>query len=378
MSDNALARYGLSAAAPDQRRRIANALLAQQWDRPTPEEGSLVERGSIMPFGTYDNGRAGFAWPSIVHKPVNSIAGVLSGEIRPGTPKFNEAGFDIAGAAMVGGLIAPRPRNALSMSGRPTEPPKGITAYHGSPHDFDRFDMSKIVTGGGVQAYGHGLYFAGNEKVAAEYRRQLGGKTADAHIALANDALIASNESKEAAIARLTNDLKKLASSGRKNALPKIAATQEAIAYIERGGPRPGHMYEVRINALADDFIDWDKPLRQQSEKVRGVVEPYANQVYARRVADRGTADPTDVWHMRDAFSDPVSQVTKQLREAGIPGIRYLDQGSRSAGDGSRNYVVFNDKLIEILRKYGLMGMIGAGGLASELMKPSKIPDDAT
>jgi hypothetical protein len=43
------------------------------------------------------------------------------------------------------------------------------------------------------------------------------------------------------------------------------------------------------------------------------------------------------------------------LREAGIPGIRYLDQGSRTAGDGSRNYVVFDQSLIEIMRKYGWM-----------------------
>jgi GNAT superfamily N-acetyltransferase len=32
----------------------------------------------------------------------------------------------------------------------------GIRAYHGSPHDFERFDSSKIGTGEGAQAYGHG------------------------------------------------------------------------------------------------------------------------------------------------------------------------------------------------------------------------------
>ena len=29
------------------------------------------------------------------------------------------------------------------------------------------------------------------------------------------------------------------------------------------------------------------------------------------------------------------------LAKEGIPGIRYLDQGSRGAGDGTRNIVVF-------------------------------------
>src|SRR5690606_30143747 len=41
------------------------------------------------------------------------------------------------------------------------------------------------------------------------------------------------------------------------------------------------------------------------------------------------------------------------LRKAGIPGIKYLDQGSRDAGEGTRNYVVFDDSLIEIVAKDG-------------------------
>ena len=48
--------------------------------------------------------------------------------------------------------------------------PAGIRAYHGSPHDFDRFDISKIGTGEGGQAYGHGLYFAEAEPTALSYR----------------------------------------------------------------------------------------------------------------------------------------------------------------------------------------------------------------
>src|SRR3990167_5273654 len=50
---------------------------------------------------------------------------------------------------------------------------KGIRAYHGSPHDFDKFDMSRIGTGEGAQAYGHGLYFAENPRVAKQYRDDL-------------------------------------------------------------------------------------------------------------------------------------------------------------------------------------------------------------
>ena len=43
----------------------------------------------------------------------------------------------------------------------------GIRAYHGSPYDFDRFDMSKIGTGEGAQSYGHGIYLAENRSGGA-------------------------------------------------------------------------------------------------------------------------------------------------------------------------------------------------------------------
>ena len=39
------------------------------------------------------------------------------------------------------------------------------------------------------------------------------------------------------------------------------------------------------------------------------------------------------------------------LRAKGIPGIRYLDGGSRAAGDGTRNFVVFDDSILKILNR---------------------------
>jgi hypothetical protein len=57
------------------------------------------------------------------------------------------------------------------------------------------------------------------------------------------------------------------------------------------------------------------------------------------------------------------------LKQAGIPGIKYLDAGSRSAGDGSRNYVVFDPKIIEIVRKYGIGAVLGAGLISEEMAK---------
>jgi len=48
-----------------------------------------------------------------------------------------------------------------------------------------------------------------------------------------------------------------------------------------------------------------------------------------------------------------------------VPGIQYLDQGSRAAGAGSRNYVMFDPSKIEILRRYGFLGPLGAAGIGA-------------
>lgn len=43
-------------------------------------------------------------------------------------------------------------------------------AWHGSPHDFDEFDLGAIGTGEGNQAHGWGLYFAKDKKVSKLYK----------------------------------------------------------------------------------------------------------------------------------------------------------------------------------------------------------------
>jgi hypothetical protein len=56
----------------------------------------------------------------------------------------------------------------------PFEKPKaGFKAYHGTPYRFEQFDLEKIGTGEGAQAYGYGLYFAGEPDVARGYRQTL-------------------------------------------------------------------------------------------------------------------------------------------------------------------------------------------------------------
>ena len=47
------------------------------------------------------------------------------------------------------------------------------SAWHGSPHDFDEFDLGAIGTGEGNQAHGWGLYFAKKKSVSRNYQKEL-------------------------------------------------------------------------------------------------------------------------------------------------------------------------------------------------------------
>ncbi len=53
---------------------------------------------------------------------------------------------------------------------------KGIEVYHGTPHGFDKFDISKLGTGEGAQAFGHGLYFTNEKGIAETYANTLSSK----------------------------------------------------------------------------------------------------------------------------------------------------------------------------------------------------------
>ena len=88
--------------------------------------------------------------------PARLGMGMLQGAMAPGrayqstpdnpvtTEQMIDPAANLAGLAMTGAMPF-GVRNAVGM---------GIKAYHGSPYDFDRFDLSKIGTGEGAQSYG--------------------------------------------------------------------------------------------------------------------------------------------------------------------------------------------------------------------------------
>ena len=149
-------------------------------------------------------------------------------------------------------MITEAPRGGGAGSG--TVLGSGIRAYHGSPYDFDRFDMSKIGTGEGAQSYGHGLYFAENPEVAASYKKPPVGS--DYAQVAAKNALDRFSGDNPQAIAYLEDLAKKSTDLGG-----DARGYYGAARLLRAGAVPPSRMYEVNINAHPDEFLDWDKPV---------------------------------------------------------------------------------------------------------------------
>jgi len=246
--------------------------------------------------------------------------------------------------------------------------PRGIIAYHGSPHTFDRFDMSKIGTGEGAQAYGHGLYFAENEDVAQGYRDAL-TKGAMNSIEFKKIGLSPNDRGHAMTFARTTNNLfPEVAARDFANYSGKELTPDLIEAFRKTMDVPKGSMYQVRIDADPADFLDYDAPLSGQSEKLRAVIlaQPEVERAIAAQsrilpdIADKmsgsGAYAAMTGWKRGSDLSPTAksaSAIAKRMADQGVAGIKYLDQGSRGAGDGTRNYVVFDDKLISILKRYG-------------------------
>jgi hypothetical protein len=289
---------------------------------------------------------------------------------------------------------------------------RGIRAFHGSPYDFPAFDISKIGTGEGAQAYGHGLYFAENPKVAAEYRTNLDQPYQWDEARQVNALLPKQNQGSMDNARQIIENIRSAVRSGEikdpSEYLANYDVGKEYKSAYQKAADIVGtksHMYEVNINADPEHFLDWDKPLSEQGQKVKDFL---AGPMFERNVNEESGWGKLSGEQFYNAVGQRVAgskqDTTEALRQAGIPGIKYLDQGSRSyfqvepheflngeqgfkvngpKGDvtfdtkaeaqkfadnlnkgksaPTYNYVVFDDKLIDIIKKYGIAGLIGAG-----------------
>lgn len=240
------------------------------------------------------------------------------------------------------------PIDELILRGQSDGPQMAIGAWHGSPHDFDRFDMSRIGTGEGAQAYGHGLYFAGNKRVARQYAENVKDEGAVRAI--------------NVKLTELAREMEKYEKPGQYRQYTDPRGYEAAKEYDALMSSRhetlqkPGKIYDVELAPDETDLLDWDAPLSEQPEKVRAALDQIGlNPTHNILAPDGGAFGPRDrgrrLYNILESVHGSRAAATAALNNAGIPGIRYLDGGSRAAGDGTRNYVMFDDSLVKIRGK---------------------------
>lgn len=252
----------------------------------------------------------------------------------------------------------------------------GMTAWHGSPHKFDKFDLAKIGTGEGAQAYGHGAYLAESPQVAKEYQLALGNKPSavDDFAGFEAQAAIAKNGGSAKKAISWLESRKKVTDEAKQFLMPgayekQMADFDEAIRRIQSGevSKNAGQLYKTDIpDEAVARFLDWDKPLSQQAPEVQKAMRSLAKHtpeggIYREMMQPFEAGNSTGESLHRAFMSDlattgngaPDRVFSMMSNEYGIPGIRYLDGGSRAAGQGSSNFVVFDPNMIRILERNG-------------------------
>ena len=289
-----------------------------------------------------------------------------------------------------------------------------MKAFHGSPHDFDEFSLDAIGTGEGAQAYGRGLYFAEAEDVARGYRDDLSKPI----VSGAQKRLAKAGGDVNAAILETKAKAKKMRDGGE-NSYAAILEDELRVLdqYKESGKLALGRMYEVDIDATPDEFLDYDVPLSEQSdfikqnpsikELIKGDAE-YNKRYPSSPIGERHggnvltTVDESDLAssgikgiRYKDAFSRDSQYEIKLSTRKGSYETEPLKYGTRAEAEraaesyrgkgfeanieksGTSNYVIFDDRLISIAKKYGIAIPAAAALLSQETgLNPSSLYEE--
>lgn len=259
----------------------------------------------------------------------------------------------------------------------------GQRAWHGSSHDFDKFDLGYIGTGEGAQAHGWGLYFAGNKDISQGDANKLSNPVGEVNVAgiiysigrgggswrvrnIATGELISKMKIVKAISALYTEQGKDKALKYLKDKADQTRKFKKIWidAYdwlknqeIDDSQWYNGKLYEVEIPDI-DTLLDEQKSLSEQPSKVKKAILDYYRSRPDEYIApvdetltgnnETGKEFLKDVIFQlrREGSNTPERDASLLLNSFGINGITYY--GNR---DG-RCYVVFDDKAVQIIDKY--------------------------
>lgn len=277
-----------------------------------------------------------------------------------------------------------------------------LDVYQGTPHTFPptarnplgEFDASKIGTGEGAQVYGRGIYTAENPAVGMKYKETLSnpevvlkdgtrisspatGSPEDVAKAWLEEAYLNGDKAPFDTAIKKVSMLRNSANSPKQfdGALDVLNKWKKSGASVDLGG----NLYKADLpDAMIPKMLDWDKPLSQQPEimkaltpeamglklrvaesgymgyvspdgvpiglQIKGATPENFRKRWLERIAEFGDAEGGAgrvIGYLGGTSETSAAQVSEALRQAGIPGIKYLDEFSRAKGEGTRNFVTF-------------------------------------
>jgi len=325
----------------------------------------------------------GIIGKAIVTQPVETGKAIVRGEVdrAKGAMTSPQAAGQYAGSFV-------DPLRLAKLLGGGTPDIAELDVYHGTPHRFPateanplgEFDASKVGTGEGAQAYGHGIYLAESPDVAKGYKERLSGSNPNVFLF----------DGKEVSISGGLPEFKKFAQIAKSNGFSRESAVLAYNTLQEKGGdltgassqlswkeapnpfddeaanllrsldlkPEGGALYKADLpDQMIDRMLDWDKPLSEQPKVVQQALAKLDPDSYSPEGMDYSPEEPGQMIYMRIANSPLAknqAEASAALKAAGIPGLRYLDAGSRGKdGTGTRNFVVFpgEEKKVKILER---------------------------
>jgi hypothetical protein len=316
-------------------------------------------------------GDVNYAPDKQVYGGTKDILGMMPKRVTQARPET--AGMEELGTVMGPGLakgVAPAVKGYASllgnevnagMTGQPTRSiigqitpkPLQLDVYHGTPHQFPpternplgEFDASKIGTGEGAQAYGHGIYTGGNIKTGEEYvkttarteivdssgntlykelpRRKI---TGESRAADALDYAFQVQSSNPYAFA--ANQITKFGEGPDvQDALKTLAQWEQAGAKTKTGA---GYLYKADLpDEKIPQMLDWYYPV---PEETRQKVSSAALEKFGS--GSTGTSGAHLYAELTKEFerlgsANPKVDASEFLRQQGVPGIKYLDNFSR-------------------------------------------------
>ena len=267
-----------------------------------------------------------------------------------------------------------------------------LDVYQGTPYTFPptarnplgEFDASKIGTGEGAQAYGYGIYTAEAPATAMEYQRKLSSTGSAKNLANQYggvDEGLAEAKRRVESYKQLIADGGGGAMSRAKSMLKISEKNVQDLEAVKAGLPEnTGNLYKADLpDAMIPKMLDYDKPLSKQPEimkaltpeamglklrvapeggfmayvspdgvpiglQVKGATPENFRKKWLDRIAEFGDAEGGAgrvIGYLGGNSPTSAAQVSEALRQAGIPGIKYLDEGSRNLAN---TWIVKNPK----------------------------------